>query len=61
MVKNHILNSTHTKKQKKKDKDGRVLYKLMNNAISGKAMENLTDRINANLVNNEKVYLRAII
>ena len=61
MVKNHILNSTHKKKQKKKVKDGRVLYKLMNNAISRKAMENLTDRINANLVNNEKDYLRAII
>ena len=33
----------------------------MNNAISRKAMENLTDRINANLVNNEKDYIRAII
>ena len=51
----------HTKKAEKKDNEGKVLYKFMNNAISRKAMENLTDRINANLVNNEKDYLRAII
>ena len=39
------------------DKDGKVLYKLMNNAMCGKTMENLRKRINVRLVWNEKDYL----
>ena len=40
------------------DKGGKELYKLMNNAIYGKSVENLRNRINVKLVNNEKGYLK---
>ena len=38
--------------EKDNDKHGKALYKLMNNAIYRKAMENLRNRINVKLVNN---------
>ena len=34
------------------------MYKLMNNAIYGKAMENLRNRIDLQIINSEKVYLK---
>ena len=40
------------------DKDGKALYKLMNNAIYGEKMKNLRNRIDVKLVNNEKDYLK---
>ena len=43
--------------EKNNDKDGKALYKLMNNAIYGKTVANLRNRINVPLVNNEKYYL----
>ena len=43
---------------KKNDKDGKALYKLINNAIYGKTIENFTNRINVKVVNNEKDYLK---
>ena len=56
-----MSNSTHTKKieaEKNGDKYGKALYKLMNNAIYGKTMENLINRIDVKLVNNKKGCLK---
>ena len=43
--------------EKNGDKDGKVLYKLMNNTAYRKTMENLKNRIDVKLVSNKKGYL----
>ena len=43
--------------EKNGEKDGKALHRLMNNAIYEKTMENLRNRIDVKLVNNEKDYL----
>ena len=52
----------HTKKnrswKKNIDKHEKALYKSMNNAMYGKKMENLRNRINVKLVHKEKDYLK---
>ena len=42
--------------EKNNDKDGKELYKLMNNAIYIKTIENMRNRINLKLVSNKKDY-----
>ena len=44
--------------EKINDRHGDALYKLMNNDIHGKAMENLRNRIDVKLLNNKKDYLK---
>ena len=58
-----MLNSKKKKTQKKRieaekngDKDGKALFKLMNNAVYSKTMENLKNRIDVKLVSSKKDY-----
>ena len=44
--------------EKNGDKYGKALCKLMNNAVYGKTMENLINRIDVKLVSNKKGYLK---
>ena len=41
---------------KNNEKDGKALYKLMNNAMYKKTMENLRNKIDVRIVNNKKDY-----
>ena len=56
-----MLNSTQKKgieAEKNGDKNRKALYKLMNNAIYRKTIENLRNRIDVKLVSNKKDYLK---
>ena len=45
---------TRIEAEKNKDKDGKALYKPMNNAVYRKTKEKLRNRINVKLVSNKK-------
>ena len=56
-LKQYILNSTHTKRieaRSNEGKDVKALYRLINNAVYDKTMENLRNRIDVNQVNYRK-------
>ena len=56
-----MLNSTHKKEKKQKkngDKDGKALYKLMNNDAYGKTMEKLRNRTDVKIVSKKKDHLK---
>ena len=54
---NHMWNFTRKEKSRNTGKDGKALYKLMNNAVYGKARANLRGKIDVKLVSNKKDYL----
>ena len=47
-------------RQKKSDEFNKNLYKLLNNGIYGKSIENQRKRINVKLINDKKVYQRCV-
>ena len=53
---NWIQHTKMNRSRKNNEKDGKALYKLMNNAMYKKTMENLTNKIDVRLVNNKKDY-----
>ena len=53
-TKSLIKHKRKNRSRKNDYKDGKALYKLTNNAVHGKTMQNLRNRIDAKLVKNEK-------
>ena len=49
-----IQHKKRTELEKNTDKDGKALSRLINNAIYGKTIETLRNKVNIKLVNNEK-------
>ena len=59
-VKKYIHLSTELRKNSKNDLE-KDLFKLMNNAIFGKSMENVLNKLNVNLINNNPEKLLKLI
>ena len=60
MLKPYVEFSTQKRieAERNNDKNGKALYKLMNNTIYEKTIENLRNRVDVGLVYNEKDYLK---
>ena len=58
MVKTMLTEKKGIEAEKNNGKYGKALWKLMNNAIYAKTMENLRNKTDVKLVNNEKQYLK---
>ena len=48
------------KRQESSDEFGKNLYKILNNCIYGKSIENIRKRINVKLVNDKKMYHKIV-
>ena len=48
------------KRQESPDEFSKGSYKLMNNCIYGKSIENIKNRINVKLINDQKTYLKCV-
>ena len=53
-----IQQAKKNRRRKNGNKDGKALHIVMNNAVYGKTVENLRNRVDVKLVNNEKEYLK---
>ena len=58
-LKKYVDFNTEKRKQSN-DEFNKNLYKLLNNCIYGKSMENQKKRINVKLINDKKVYQRCV-
>ena len=56
-----IQHKKRVEAEKNGDQNGKALFKVMKNAICGKTMENLKNRIDEKLVNNKKDYWRCTL
>ena len=48
------------KRKKSPDEFSKNMYKLLNNCIYGKSIENIRQRINVKLINDKKSYLKCV-
>ena len=55
-----MLIVTLKKRQVSSDKFNKNLYKLLNNCIYGKSIENIRKRINVKLINDKKAYQKCV-
>ena len=58
-LKKYVDFSTEKRKQNN-DEFSKHLYKLLNNCIYGKSIENIRKRMNVKLINDKKVYLKRV-
>ena len=60
LLKPHVKFSTEKRieEEKRSDKDRKALHKLMKDAVYGKKMEKLRNRIDVRLTSKEKDYLK---
>ena len=54
----HLNPDNRKEPEQNGDKDRKAMYKLMNNAVYSKAMENLRNRIDVRLISNKQDYLK---